>query len=74
MRPLLKFYRQLKQSLFVHDVYASMFFCDFINMIIVIGFYSQFGVSDETTSSRLYTPSLPVDNYSTGNRSISSLF
>ena len=47
VRPLIKFYRQLQlqQALFVRDVYASMFFCDFINMIIVIGFYSQFGVS-----------------------------
>jgi hypothetical protein len=45
MKPIVNFYRQLQQTLFVHDVYASMFFCDFINMIIVIGFYSQFGVS-----------------------------
>ncbi|CAF4363705.1 unnamed protein product, partial [Adineta steineri] len=37
------FYLQLKQALFVRDVYAPMFFCDFINMVIVIGFYSQFG-------------------------------
>ncbi|CAF0821922.1 unnamed protein product [Adineta steineri] len=43
MKPLINFYRHLQQSLFVRDVYASMFFCDFINMIIVIGFYSQFG-------------------------------
>ena len=45
MSPIINFYRQLQQALFVRDVYASMFFCDFINMIIVIGFYSQFGVS-----------------------------
>lgn len=45
MKPIIKFYRQLKQALFVHDVYAPMFFCDFINMGIVIAFYSQFGVS-----------------------------
>ena len=45
MKPMITFYRQLKQALFVRDVYAPMFFCDFINMIIVIGFYSQFGVS-----------------------------
>jgi hypothetical protein len=45
MKPMIRFYRQLKQALFVRDVYAPMFFCDFINMIIVIGFYSQFGVS-----------------------------
>jgi hypothetical protein len=44
MKPIIRFYRQLKQALFVRDVYAPMFFCDFINMIIVIGFYSQFGV------------------------------
>jgi hypothetical protein len=44
MKPILNFYRQLKQALFVRDVYAPMFFCDFINMIIVIAFYSQFGV------------------------------
>ncbi|CAF1290006.1 unnamed protein product [Adineta steineri] len=43
MKPLIRFYRQLKQALFVRDVYAPMFFCDFINMVIVIGFYSQFG-------------------------------
>ncbi|CAF4363714.1 unnamed protein product, partial [Adineta steineri] len=43
MKPLINFYRHLQQSLFVRDVYASMFFCDFINMIIVIVFYSQFG-------------------------------
>ncbi|CAF1085642.1 unnamed protein product [Adineta ricciae] len=43
MKPMITFYRQLKQALFVRDVYAPMFFCDFINMIIVIGFYSQFG-------------------------------
>ena len=44
MKPIIKFYRQLKQALFVRDVYAPMFFCDFINMIIVIMFNSQFGV------------------------------
>jgi hypothetical protein len=44
MKPILRFYRQLRQALFVQDVYALMFFCDFVNMIIVIGFYSQFGV------------------------------
>ena len=44
MRPIINFYRQLQQALFVRDVYAPMFFCDFINMIIVIAFYSQFGV------------------------------
>jgi hypothetical protein len=44
MKPILHFYRQLQQALFVRDVYAPMFFCDFINMIIVIAFYSQFGV------------------------------
>ena len=44
MKPIIKFYRRLRQALFVRDVYAPMFFCDFINMIIVIGFYSQFGV------------------------------
>ncbi|CAF3346333.1 unnamed protein product [Rotaria sp. Silwood1] len=43
MKPVIKFYRQLKQALFVRDVYAPMFFCDFINMFIVIIFYSQFG-------------------------------
>jgi hypothetical protein len=45
MTSIRNFYRQLQQELSVHDVYASMFFCDFINMIIVIIFYSQFGVS-----------------------------
>ncbi|CAF4702929.1 unnamed protein product [Rotaria sp. Silwood1] len=44
MKPVIKFYRQLKQALFVRDVYAPMFFCDFINMFIVIIFYSQFGL------------------------------
>ncbi|CAF1213486.1 unnamed protein product [Rotaria magnacalcarata] len=43
MKSIMKFYRQLKQALFVRDVYAPMFFCDFINMVIVIAFYSQFG-------------------------------
>ncbi|CAF3646268.1 unnamed protein product [Rotaria sordida] len=43
MKPVLKFYRQLKQALFVRDVYAPMFFYDFINMILVIFFYSRFG-------------------------------
>ncbi|CAF2706658.1 unnamed protein product [Rotaria sp. Silwood2] len=42
MKPIIKFYGQFKQTLFVRDVYASMFFCDFINMVIVIFFYSQF--------------------------------
>ena len=45
MESILNFYRQLPEKLSFHDVYASMFFCDFINMIIVIAFYSQFGVS-----------------------------
>ncbi|CAF0897645.1 unnamed protein product [Adineta ricciae] len=40
---IIDFYRKLQPALFVRDVYAPMFFCDFINMIIVIGFYSQFG-------------------------------
>jgi hypothetical protein len=48
MQPILNFYQQLKQALFVRDVYAPMFFCDFINMTIVIGFYSQFGVSSSS--------------------------
>ncbi|CAF4259073.1 unnamed protein product, partial [Rotaria sordida] len=43
LKAIINFYRQPQQSLFVHDVYASLFFCDFINMIIVICFYSQFG-------------------------------
>ncbi|CAF4296585.1 unnamed protein product [Rotaria socialis] len=43
MKSIMKFYRQLKQALFVRDVYAPMFFCDFVNMVIVIAFYSQFG-------------------------------
>ncbi|CAM4812248.1 unnamed protein product [Rotaria magnacalcarata] len=41
--PFINFCRRLHQALFVHDVYASLFFCDFINMVIVICFYSQFG-------------------------------
>lgn len=44
IKPIFRFYRQLQQALFVRDVYAPMFFCDFINMGIVIAFYSQFGV------------------------------
>jgi hypothetical protein len=44
MKPIKRFYGQLQQALFVRDVYAPMFFCDFINMVIVILFYSQFGV------------------------------
>jgi hypothetical protein len=46
IKPIIDFYRQLQQALFVRDVYAPMFFCDFINMCIVIGFYSNFGVSN----------------------------
>ena len=58
MKPIIKFYRQLKQALFVRDVYAPMFFCDFINMIIVIMFNSQFGVcSNSEFIALLFLPS-----------------
>ncbi len=71
IRPLIEFYRQLKQALFVRDVYASMFFCDFINMIIVIGFYSQFGVSSLKIFSFLtyfQIDSFPVNRKSKGSK------
>ncbi|CAF1201689.1 unnamed protein product [Rotaria sp. Silwood1] len=43
LQTIINVYRQPKQLSFVRDVYASLFFCDFISMIIVILFYSQFG-------------------------------
>ncbi|CAF4583045.1 unnamed protein product, partial [Rotaria sp. Silwood2] len=45
LKTIIDVYRQPQQSSFVRDVYASLFFCDFMNMVIVILFYSQFGVS-----------------------------
>ncbi|CAF4903524.1 unnamed protein product, partial [Rotaria sp. Silwood1] len=38
-----RFHNQLQQPLFVRDFYVPMFFCDFINIILVISFYSAFG-------------------------------
>ena len=43
--PFKKFYRQMRNPKFsaASDVYASMFFCDFINFFIVVFGYKDFG-------------------------------